>query len=99
MSKDATAEAAWLVIKPDFSPEKWSVAEDCAFRSFFGWGWDAYKINATSQATIRYKKLDDSNFENWYGQLQQTHKGLRQIAREAYEAGMNDKSEENLNGA
>jgi len=35
-------------------------------------------------------KVGDSQFESWYSELQQAGKGSKQIAREAYEAGLNE---------
>jgi hypothetical protein len=35
-------------------------------------------------------KVGDSQFESWYSELQQAGKGNKQIAREAYEAGLNE---------
>lgn len=34
--------------------------------------------------------VGDSRFEGWYSELQQAGKGSKQIAREAYEAGLNE---------
>lgn len=35
-------------------------------------------------------KVGNSNFESWYSELHQSGKGSKQIAREAYEAGLNE---------
>ena len=35
-------------------------------------------------------KVGDSRFESWYSELHQAGKGSKQIAREAYEAGLNE---------
>ena len=35
-------------------------------------------------------KVGDSQFESWYSELHQAGKGSKQIAREAYEAGLNE---------
>ena len=36
------------------------------------------------------KTVGDSRFEGWYSELNQSGKGSKQIAREAYEAGLNE---------
>lgn len=38
----------------------------------------------------QYLKVGDSRFESWYSELNQAGKGSKQIAREAYEAGLNE---------
>jgi len=48
--------------------------------------WD--KHEPTGERAER-KRVGDSKFESWYSELPQAGKGSKQIAREAYEAGMN----------
>jgi hypothetical protein len=48
-------------------------------------GWES---EPTGERAER-KRVGDSKFESWYSELSQASKGSKQIAREAYEAGMN----------
>lgn len=48
-------------------------------------------LHPPQQATVKqYLKVGDSRFESWYSELNQAGKGSKQIAREAYEAGLNE---------
>ena len=49
-----------------------------------------YTHPAPLPATGERAKVGDSRFESWYSELQQAGKGSKQIAREAYEAGLNE---------
>jgi len=65
----------------EVTPDNWDTLRDIVTKMI--------DVHPTQPAGER-EKVGDSRFESWYSELHQAGKGSKQIAREAYEAGLNE---------